>query len=248
MALTVDAAPTAPYVRRTLTTQSLHFGVEATQSEMDTRHPERLHLSYTRLMMGFLLFVPAPQAIAMVGLGGGSQAKFLHRQLPTARLDVVEINPQVIALRTAFGVPPDDARFAVHEGDGAAFVQAPPRAYDALLVDGFDASGQPPALASQTFYDDCARALTPSGVLVVNLHTRDAGFAEQTERLRQAFDGELLLVPDEDDCNTIAFASRQALKPRANPGAVLQLYRRDRDAWHGLLPVMSRLAKRAGRR
>ena len=32
-----------------------------------------------------------------------------------------------------------------------------------------------PALASQAFYDDCARSLTPDGVLVVNLHSRDEG-------------------------------------------------------------------------
>jgi spermidine synthase len=237
----------APYLRRTLTTQSLHFNGAATQSEMDVRHPDRLHLSYTRLMMGFLLFIPSPQAVGLIGLGGGSLAKFIHRQWPESQIDVVEIDPRVIALRDAFGVPADSTRFRVHCADGAEFVHGTENAFDALLVDGFDASGQPAALASQAFYDDCARCLRADGVLVVNLHTRDAGFASQVQGMRQAFGGEVLVVPDEDDCNSIAFASRAALQPRIDPGTVLRLHRQDRQAWFELLPVMSRLAKRAQR-
>ena len=126
----------APYLRRTLTTQSLHFNGAATQSEMDVRHPDRLHLSYTRLMMGFVLFVPSPQAVGLIGLGGGSLAKFIHRQWPESQIDVAEIDPRVIALRDAFGVPPDGPRFRVHCADGAEFVQRPENAFDALLVDG----------------------------------------------------------------------------------------------------------------
>lgn len=244
-AFSTSDAHCAPFVRQTLTTQSLHFSFSATQSEMLTQHPERLTLSYTQLMMGFLMFHPEPQAIAMIGLGGGSLAKFIHRQLPQAQLKVVEINPFVIELRERFGVPPDDERFRVRCDDGAAFVQAPPRDYDVLLVDGFDVRGQPPALASQAFYDACARCLTPAGVLVVNLHTGDPGYADQLARLHRAFDGEVLLVPDEDDCNAVAFAALQPLKPRLNPSTVLRLHRQDRSAWHGVMTAMSRLAKRS---
>lgn len=237
----------APFVRETLTTKSLHFSFSATQSEMQTLNPDRLHLVYTRLMMGFLLFKPAPEAVAMIGLGGGSMAKFIHRQLPETQLKVVEINPFVIELRERFGVPPDDERFRVRCDDGAAFVRAPPRLYDALLVDGFDVHGQPPALASQAFYDDCARSLTPDGVLVVNLHSRDEGFDAQVDRLHRAFDTLPLLVPVGDQCNTIAFVSREPLAPRVDPSPVLRLHRHSRDAWHNVLPAMTKVAKRAAR-
>ena len=68
---------------------------------MDLRDPSALDLEYTQTMMGFLLFLPQPQRIAMIGLGGGSLAKFCHRYLPRTRIQVVEINPHVIALRDA---------------------------------------------------------------------------------------------------------------------------------------------------
>jgi spermidine synthase len=86
---------------------------------MQFQNPHALALEYTRTMMGFLLFNPEPQNIAMLGLGGGSLAKFCYRYLPQSRIQVVEINPQVIALRDEFHVPPDDKRFGVVRGDGA---------------------------------------------------------------------------------------------------------------------------------
>jgi hypothetical protein len=88
-------------------------------------------------MMGFLLFIPEPRFMAMVGLGGGSLAKFCHRHLPKTRIQVVEINPYVIGLRDEFQVPPDSRRFAIVQGDGAAFVRSPASPCDVLLLDGY---------------------------------------------------------------------------------------------------------------
>ena len=78
---------------------------------------------------------------------------------------VAEINPHVIALRDEFGIPPDSARLRVVCQDGAVLVRDPPQRFDVLLVDGFDWEGLPDALCSQAFYDDCAQALTDTGVI-----------------------------------------------------------------------------------
>ena len=79
-------------------------------------------MGYTQLMMGFLLFHAAPRSIGMIGLGGGSLAKFCYRHLPNAVIDVAEICPQIIAIRDEFKIPPDGPRFKVHCQDGADFV------------------------------------------------------------------------------------------------------------------------------
>ena len=50
------------------------------------------------------------------------------------------------------------------------YLQTETPAFDVLLVDGFDHAGQPAALCTQRFYDDCFAALRADGVLVVNLH------------------------------------------------------------------------------
>lgn len=160
-----------PFVYSTLTTKALHFSISEIQSRMQTQRPDALDLDYTRTMMGVLLFNSRPETLVMIGLGGGSLAKFCYRHLPKTRIKVVEINPHVIALRDEFQVPRDDERFKVRRGNGADFVRLPPYKADVLMVDGFDRGGQPRALCSQRFYDDCHDALQPDGIMVVNLHT-----------------------------------------------------------------------------
>ncbi|MEW6690321.1 MAG: spermidine synthase, partial [Pseudomonadota bacterium] len=56
----------------------LHIGGEAIQSAMRLADPWALELEYTRCMLTFLLFHPAPRRALMIGLGGGSLAKFFH--------------------------------------------------------------------------------------------------------------------------------------------------------------------------
>ena len=91
-----------PYVLDDAQSRSLHFASYETQSRMWLSDPTALALDYTQTMMGFLLFNPLPSQIAMIGLGGGSLAKFCSRHLPQARIDVVEINPHVVVILSQF--------------------------------------------------------------------------------------------------------------------------------------------------
>jgi len=227
-----EAAPQAvPFVRKGLTSQSLYFSIEEVQSRMQLQHPDALDLRYTRTMMGFLRFLPAPEAIAMIGLGGGSLAKFCHRHLPKARIDVAELNPHVIALRDAFRVPADSRRFRVVEADGARFVREAERRYDVLLLDAFGPQGLPRSLSSQRFYDDCLDVLVPGGLLVSNFHTAARDFGACVQRLERSFASGALVVEDREAGNSIVFARKGAaltatgpVRPRAfDAGAWAQL-------------------------
>jgi spermidine synthase len=175
--------------------------------------PCALELEYSRTMMGFLLFKPEPKHIAMVGLGGGSLAKFCHRYLPAARIEVVEINPHVLALRNEFWIPPDDERLTVLLGDGAAFVREAGPGCDVLMVDGFDYNGQPSELSSQAFYDDCADVLTAGGILVVNLFSRHDEYDLFVDRIRRSFADEVLVVEGAYLGNSIVFAFKDPKVP-----------------------------------
>jgi spermidine synthase len=208
-----------PYVHVGAATKALHFSISEIQSRMSLQDPVALELAYTRTMMGFLLLLPAPRRIAMVGLGGGSLVKFCHRHLNAARMEVAEINPHVIALRDEFCVPPDDHRLQVLLADGAQFVRSATPGVDVLLVDGFSSQGQPARLCSQRFYDDCAGLLQPEGVLVVNLHAGHRHHDAHLARIERSFDGAALVVDGGDLSNNIVFASHgHALdKSRAGP-------------------------------
>jgi len=202
----------------------LHLGSRAIQSAMRVSRPWDLELAYTRAMMGFLMFNPMPQDVLMIGLGGGSLAKFIRKQRPQTRITAVEIDPQVIAAaRTHFELPPDDDTLSVIEADGALYVRQHPASADVILLDGFDAGNQVAALATQTFYAACRRVLRPGGVLVVNLWGRDGDFAEYFARLTRAFDGEVGWISVQNKTNVIMFAFAEPGAPERLDAAGPQL-------------------------
>ena len=111
-----------PYVTERDGVLALNFDAMSVQSEMYIDSPDDLVLEYTRAMMSFLLLNPEPRRIAMIGLGGGSIAKYCYRYVAGAEIIVVEISPEVVALRNEFAIPADDARFQVVLNDGVVVV------------------------------------------------------------------------------------------------------------------------------
>jgi spermidine synthase len=184
----------------------LHFDFDAIQSAMDLSRPDRLCLSYTRKMMAFLLFNRLPRRVLLLGLGGGSLARFCYRYLPGTRLTAVELNEHVLSLRNEFHVPADDARFRVVHSDGAAYVAQLPACKDVVLADACDRSGIAPELDSSEFYRNVFRCLVPGGIFVANLcgspDSRNAHFL----RIRQVFGEQWLALPVRPDGSIIVFA------------------------------------------
>ena len=76
----------------------LQIGGSAIQSAMRLDAPDRIELDYVRAMMAFLLFHPDPREVLMVGLGGGSMARFIHQRMPQTRVTVIEIDPGVVTV------------------------------------------------------------------------------------------------------------------------------------------------------
>jgi len=189
----------------------LYFDLASVQSSMRLEEPDVLVTAYAQKMMAFLLFNRAPRHILLIGLGGGSLVKFCHRHLQNTRLSVVEIDPDVVALRDCFQIPPDDERLQVILGDGADFVRRAEWTADILLIDAFDHAGVAPSLASSDFYAHAFRCLGSNGVLVMNLAGERGRYVANLERLREACPGPVLLVPVADDGNVLVFAFAQAV-------------------------------------
>jgi spermidine synthase len=200
---------TAPYIFDSLYERRMHFTNQATQSAMLLADPDALIAQYTRKMMAFLLFHPNPKHIVMIGLGGGSLAKFCYRHLPQSRITVVEISEDVIALREEFCIPKDDARFRVVHDDGARYVERLDEPMDVLLIDAFDADGIALSLAKSDFYASAARQLTEHGMLVMNFWGPCDRYVDNLVQARAAFGDSLLLVPVSGDVNVLLFAFKQ---------------------------------------
>ncbi|MES2299111.1 MAG: methyltransferase [Pseudomonadota bacterium] len=204
-----------PLVYTTGDLRTLEFMKGNVQSAMRLSRPHQLVLAYVRAMMGFALFVPDPRHILMVGLGGGSMAKFCHRHFPRARITVIELREDVIALREQFCVPPDDARLCVVHGDAAEVIATLADEVDVLIVDGFDESGIPPALGSARFYASCRRALREGGVLVTNIFSYDPNYPAMHKRLRLIFNERLCHFAGVAGNNRIEFMLKLPFKPDA---------------------------------
>jgi spermidine synthase len=218
----------APLVHTRGGRRSLEFAPGEVQSDMLLADPTRLVLAYCRAIMCFALFVPRPRHIVLVGLGGGSLAKFCHRHFPEARISVLELRADVIALRAQFGVPPDDARLSVIHADAAAWLAGPgaTAGADVLVVDGFDQGGLPPALGSARFYGHCRRALADGGVLVANIFSYDPHYPRMLARLGLMFDGRVCRFEGVAGNNRILFAVKDAPAAGAAPGRALRMQRR----------------------
>ena len=194
--------------------RSLHVGGEAIQSSMKLGDPFALALDYTRCMMGFLLFHPQPREALMIGLGGGSLAKFFHRRLRSTRVRVVELDARIVTTaRTHFALPPDDERLTVEIGDGAEALA--PECCDVLMVDAYHDEAHVPKLATAEFYDAAFLALQTRGALVVNYMDDDPMFDQYMQRLESAFGGAVVTMRALYDPNIIAFAFK-GLPPRAD--------------------------------
>lgn len=200
-----------PYIFETSNERRLHFDRQAVQSVMDISRPNDLVLAYTQKMMSFLLFVPRPRSIFMVGLGGGSLAKFCHHYLRKASITVAEMDATIISLRNEFCVPPNGERFQVIHADGALQIAKERKSYDVILVDAFDSCGVAHSLASCDFYVTACDRLTSKGVMVMNLSGDKSRYTENINQIRRTFKGSILLMSVGGSENMVLFAFKQSV-------------------------------------
>lgn len=196
---------------------TLYFSLGLVQSTMRISQPDLLDLTYTRKMMAFLPFYPRPKGVLLLGLGGGSLAKFCLRHLTRCDITAVEINPHVVALRQAFRIPDDNERFRIYCADAASFIVGHTARTDVMLVDAFDGVGIAPALTNPDFYQTAHDKLSTNGILVMNLagdKSDSASFDNPLAQLAEVFDDRVLTLKVRDGGNQIAFAFRN---PQFNP-------------------------------
>lgn len=192
-------------------TRSLHFGDATRQSAMDLWHPIVLVLEYTRDMMAGLLFQPAPRDVLLVGLGGGSLAKFLLHHYEGCRIDAIEPREDVVRVACEHFLLPEDPRLSVHLCDAHTFLRNAPAAlgYDLVLVDAYDPSGMVSCVGEPVFLSSVRERLTEGGVLVMNLsRPQRALYRETLRNLRRGFPRRVLRLPVMDKGNEVALACR----------------------------------------
>jgi len=193
----------------------LHFGTEWVQGAMRIRKPDWPELEYAQQMMGWMLFISQPRALAQLGLGTGALTKFCYRQFPEASVTAVELNPSVIAVcESMFKLLPNDERLNVLEMDALDFVNDPANAgvFDALQCDLYDATARGPVLDTPEFYLACNACLAENGIMTINLFGDHPSYAKNIKAMKFAF-GHVICLPEVHDGNVVAicFKTRPVL-------------------------------------
>jgi spermidine synthase len=154
---------------------NLYLDGDTLQSSMLLSDPSRLDLEYSQAMMSALLYQPAPKKVLLIGLGGGSLVKFLLEFCPEARIDVAEINPEVVTVARQYFLLPRNERLRITLAPGEEVVAdrlAAGDRYDLLLLDAFDDNGPARALLEEQFLCCCNALLSKGGVFAMNLWNR----------------------------------------------------------------------------
>ena len=109
--------------------------------------------------------------VLIIGGGDGGTARECVKYSKIAKIDLVEIDEEVIKVSKEFlqeigGEAWNDKRLKIHIDDGVKWVKkTKDNFYDVIFIDCSDPSEFSNLLFSDSFYKECKRILTPKGIL-----------------------------------------------------------------------------------
>jgi spermidine synthase len=139
------------------------------ESIVDLKDPDAMTLVYGQILPVALVYPQETKRILIIGLGAGSLSTYLGRALPDAQIDVVELDPGVVAAaKKYFGLrETDKVRFI--EGDGRVYLNRHKDTYDLIILDAFRELGVPFHLLTREFYVLVKEHLAPGGAVASNV-------------------------------------------------------------------------------
>ncbi len=148
----------------------LHFSkTRGIQSSMRLDDPTALDLEYSRSIMAALALHPDPKDVLLVGLGGASIPKFINTHWPEIRLDIVEIDPDVVNVCQTYFHFKGAPGMRVIVMDGRMYLKRSRKDYDVILLDAYAADHIPFHLTTREFVRLVRGHLKAGGVAVSNL-------------------------------------------------------------------------------
>jgi spermidine synthase len=107
--------------------------------------------------------------VAILGNAGGTTARALGVFYPKARVDGVELDPQVTAVGRRFFGLADNPQLHVYTADARPFLRRTRARYDVIVVDAFRPPYVPFYLATREFFRLARSRLVPGGAIVLNV-------------------------------------------------------------------------------
>ena len=139
------------------------------QSALDLNDPDRMVFHYTQYLHLAMAFHDNPQRALFIGLGGGSAPRRFHQDYPNLRIDVAELDPEVVNVAKRYFGFEESERMKVQAVDGRIFLQKTPHRYDIIVLDAYYADAIPFHLTTREFLKELKAKLTPTGIVVSNI-------------------------------------------------------------------------------
>lgn len=138
-------------------------------SSMNMRDPLDLVIDYTEYFHLGMMFNPAAKDILFVGGGGFSGPKNFLALYPDTKIDVIEIDPDVIdAAKTYFNLE-TNPRLQIFNDDARKHLSMFDKKYDVIILDAYATNYVPYHLMTHEFFQLLEKRLEPNGVVVSNL-------------------------------------------------------------------------------
>lgn len=140
-------------------------------SQMYKNKPEELVNTYTKYFHLGFLFNPNAKDVLFIGGGGFSGPKNFLSTYSDVRIDVVEIDPDVIsAAREYFNLPVDNdgSRLMIYNDDARNFLSKTEKTYDLIILDAFSKNYVPFHLMTLEYFQLLDKKLTSDGVIISN--------------------------------------------------------------------------------
>ena len=113
---------------------------------------------------------PGIRDVLVIGAGDGGVVRELTRYDRIRRIDLVEMDPQVVEACREFlpgnACRMDDRRVHIHFENALRFIHSRETAYDLIIVDSTDPFGPSEGLFTREFYGNCYNALREDGIMV----------------------------------------------------------------------------------
>ena len=115
------------------------------------------------------LLKPSAQDFLVLGGAGYSIPRAILSESSSARVDVVEIEPGLLALAKRYFFLSDDSRLTNHVEDARRFLAQNDRKYDVIFGDAFSSLySLPTHMTTQEFFRLTKKRLNDDGILIVN--------------------------------------------------------------------------------
>jgi spermidine synthase len=160
------------------------------QGGISVTDPDRLIFEYYRLSFISLAFLDRePEDVLFVGLGAGSMPRYFCRYYPVAKVDVVEIDPDILGVAMRYFHFDGTENMKVHISDGRTFIKRSKKQYDLISLDAYQTDYIPFHLTTVEFLQEVKNHLREGGVVVSNVVTRENTeyFHAMIETYKQVF-------------------------------------------------------------